>query len=173
MATTYTLISSQVLGSSATSVTFSSIPSTYTDLMVLVSARNSRAQAPDNLSWTYNGVTSAVYSDNWMTGNGTGAGAGSNTNNNYNYAPNVIDANTATSNTFGSVEIYIGNYLSSLYKAVSSTGAQENNQTQAYMAATAHLWGTFNSINSLTFSSPSGASLVSGSSFYLYGIKNS
>jgi len=41
MATTYTLISSVTVGSGgAATMTFSSIPQTYTDLLVRVSARN-------------------------------------------------------------------------------------------------------------------------------------
>ena len=47
MATTYTLITSQTLASSAASVTFSSIPSTYTDLVLRVSARTDNAAVSD------------------------------------------------------------------------------------------------------------------------------
>ena len=53
-ANTYTLISSNVLGSSAASVTFSSIPATYTDLVLRVSART---DADDTSLITFNGTT--------------------------------------------------------------------------------------------------------------------
>ena len=51
-ANTYTLISSNVLASSAATVTFSSIPATYTDLVLRVSARNN-----DGVPFTYVGGT--------------------------------------------------------------------------------------------------------------------
>jgi hypothetical protein len=57
MANTYTLIESQVLGSSAASVTFSAIPATYTDLVLKFSSRNDDT-----------GVTETVYSSFYLYG---------------------------------------------------------------------------------------------------------
>jgi len=45
MANTYTLIEAKTLGSSTASVTFTSIPQTYTDLAVLLSVRQDTANA--------------------------------------------------------------------------------------------------------------------------------
>jgi hypothetical protein len=47
MANTYTLIASNTLGASAASVTFSAIPSTYTDLVVRYSAASCDAAVTD------------------------------------------------------------------------------------------------------------------------------
>jgi hypothetical protein len=69
MANTYTLIESQVLGSSAASVTFSAIPATYTDLVLRVSART---DADDTSLITFNGTTTG-YSITRLNGNGATA----------------------------------------------------------------------------------------------------
>ena len=63
MANTYTLISSNVLGSSAASITFSAIPATYTDLVVRVTSRVDRSiNGAHNCFLTVNGSTSSDYS---------------------------------------------------------------------------------------------------------------
>jgi hypothetical protein len=57
MATTYKLISSVTVGSGgATTMTFSSIPQTYTDLLLKISSRNTTGGA-DNHRVTFNGNT--------------------------------------------------------------------------------------------------------------------
>jgi len=63
MPSTYTLISSNVLGSSAASVTFSAIPSTYTDLVLRISARGlDAALNTETMQFFVNNSTSAQYS---------------------------------------------------------------------------------------------------------------
>ena len=65
---TYEAIATTTLGSTASSVTFSSIPATYTDL-VLVSAPIGNGDAQVNM--TFNNDTSAFYSDTLIAGNGS------------------------------------------------------------------------------------------------------
>jgi hypothetical protein len=70
---TYTLIESQVLGSTTASVTFSAIDQTFTDLVLKYSPRGSAAYAASNLIMKFNGSTSG-YSDRLLyTNNGTSA----------------------------------------------------------------------------------------------------
>ena len=169
MATTYTLISSNVLSSSAASVTFNSIPSTYTDLVLRVSARN---DSNDSLIlMTFNGDTSGVWSRTSLRGDGSAASSGNNTSlarMQLEYA----DISTNTASTFNNMEIYIPSYLASQNKPISNFGVQETNATAASMAASAGLWRITSAVSSITLSF-SASNFVSGSSFYLYGIKNS
>ena len=58
------LISSQTLGSSAASVTFSSIPATYTDLVLKVSVRSDVAATADTLFMQFNSITSGYSETN-------------------------------------------------------------------------------------------------------------
>jgi hypothetical protein len=166
---TYTLISSQVLGSSAASVTFSSIPQTYKDLVLQVSGRLTVANTQYFAGLTFNTDTSTNYSDTDLIANGTTPGSSQHSSSNYIYLP-AIPAATATANTFGSFEIYVPSYTSASNKPLSLTGPAENNSASAFtLTANAGLWRNTAAINQIVLTTLSG-NFVSGSSFYLYGI---
>jgi hypothetical protein len=172
MASTYVLISSQVLGSSAASVTFSSIPSTYTDLVLNFSAKDDRSSVSDSFTLQFNTDTATNYSYTRLTGSGSAA-ASSNASSSAPTIAGVVVASTATANTFSSNEIYIPNYLVSANKPLSITSMNENNATAANMEAHAYLWRNTSAINQIVLKPFLGTNFVSGSSFYLYGVKNS
>lgn len=167
---TYTLISSQVLGSSAASVTFSSIPSTYKDLVLRCSIRDSGSSgsSQQQVRVRINGSSAANYSRTNVTGAGSTAASGNGTSNTSIagfYAPDA----GATSNTFNNLEIYIPNYATVQQRQVSVFDVFENNSaTVNQINATAALYTDTTIITSLYIDTVSG--LVSGSSFYLYGI---
>ena len=173
MATTYTLINSNVLTSSAASVTFSSIPATYTDLVLRISARSDNGAVNDGLNMTFNGVGGTSYSRTMLRGNGSAATSViSSSTSSFQSAPNGVVGSTATSNTFGSIEIYVPSYLVSQNKPISYFGAGEDNNATAYMGVFAGLFSNTSAITSIVCSPVNGSNLVSGSSFYLYGISN-
>jgi hypothetical protein len=172
MANTYTLISSNVLASSAASVTFSAIPATYTDLVVRWSARSDRSSNIASILVTMNGSSSG-YSYTYLLGNGGGAAASSaraasQTSNLAFY----ITAATATANTFASGDLYYPNYAGSANKVMSSDVAHEDNTSVAYLSVLANLWQNTAAITSITLTASQSSNFVSGSSFYLYGIKS-
>ena len=171
MANTYQLIQAQTLSSTATSVTFSSIPSTYTDLLIKLSVRDARA-------------TLAV-SDIWFNFNGTGVGA--NIGGRYLYGSGSSAANStissngelgfgtgngATASTFGNAEVYIPDYAGSNYKAISSDSSTETNATGGFNLLLAGTWGSTAAITSIAMT-PFTSPFAINSTFYLYGIKNS
>ena len=170
MANTYQLISSNVLSSSAASVTFSSIPATFTDLVLRISARSDQASTTSGLKIVFNGTNTGSFTQ--LQGDGTGAAAASASGNAFQRI-GTIDGNTATSNTFSSQEVYIPNYTSSTAKPFSTFSVQEDNTTTAYIDAFANLQNQTQAITSIVASTVAVANFVSGSSFYLYGIKNS
>jgi hypothetical protein len=172
MATTYSLISSNVLSSSAASVTFSAIPSTYTDLVLRWSSRDSRSNTDNSIYLSFNSITTG-YSDTWLRGNGANAFTSLDTGNAYVYLPFGSDASTATSNTFSSGEVYLPNYSVALNKQMSISNVTENNATTAYITAQAALLQSTATISSITMTSAFSNTFNSGSSFNLYGIKNS
>ena len=174
MATTYTLISSNVLTGSAASVTFSSIPSTYTDLVLKVSARSTRVANSNNLDLRINADSSALYSYTYIYGSGSSA-ASSRSSADTSVFVSTMNAANSTSNTFTSAEIYIPSYTVSQNKPFGSFGAFENNSaTVNEIDANAHLYRSTSAITSLTLYSGLGSfNFDTGSSFYLYGIKNS
>jgi hypothetical protein len=175
MASTYTLISSNVLSGTAASVTFSAIPATYTDLVLRVSARNSTSTAySDNTNIMQVYVNGGVYtySNTRLSGNGSAA-ASSRTNPSSAWESyGGTDAGTATANTFSSFELYIPNYLLGSYKVASMFSTSENNATTNSMSTTAALINLNTALDTIQLFNNYG-SFVSGSSFYLYGIKSS
>jgi hypothetical protein len=168
MPNTYTLISSNVLSSSAASVTFSSIPATYTDLVLRVSVRRD-ASGRQDLRLAVNGSTSDGYNA-WLQGSGATATSGT-SGAQYVRINNIVPSTAETSDTFGSAEFYLPNYLTSANKPISGFGVGENNATTAYIGAVASLYLQTTAISSLDLSLATG-SFASGSSFYLYGISN-
>jgi hypothetical protein len=169
---TYTLISSNVLSSSAASVTFSSIPATYTDLVLRASARSSTTTAT-NVFITFNGSSATAYSVSSVFANTTSTG--STRESNTAYADSFYSTTTSnnTTSTFSSLEIYIPSYTVSQNKPFSSFGVRENNSaTSAFgISANALLWSNTSAITSITVT-PETANFAIDSSFYLYGISN-
>ena len=166
---TYTLISSNVLTTTAASVTFSAIPATYTDLVVRVSARSDRANTQDDIRITFNSTTTN-YSYTYLRGNGSAVVSSSVNSDPWTWFGN-IDAANATSGTFSNGELYIPSYTVSQNKPASAIMAMEDNATTAFMTANANLWRNTAAISSINFALGFG-NFVSGSSFYLYGISN-
>ena len=169
MANTYTLIQAQTLASAAGTVTFSSIPATYTDLVLRVSARTANATASRTTRLRLNGLSTTIYSYTLIDGDGssaTSSRASSTTE-----SPLLVNGNSATANTFSNTEIYIPNYAGTTQKPISTAYVAENNATAAALGAVASLVNLTSAVTSLEISNTSNFSI--DSSFYLYGIKNS
>ena len=170
MANTYKLISSNTLSSSTRTVTFSSIPSTYSDLVLRISGRLDGNS--NGFDITFNGNTTAgVYRNIYLVSSGSSFEVSNSGNTNINLTG--VNSSTTTSNTFGNMEIYIPNYQVAARKPFSSLGATENNATAAKLEINAGLFLSTAAITSITLDSTASYNFVSGSSFYLYGISNS
>lgn len=178
MANTYTLISSNVLTATAATVTFSAIPATFTDLVLRISTRSDSPNgqgAADGLFVRFNSSTAGQYSWTILKGDGTTATSGHNYTVGNFYAGDFFGTvgYLATASTFSSTEFYIPNYASSNTKPMSVFGVNETNATAAYLGVEAALWNNTSAISSISLSPVFANNFVSGSSFYLYGIKNS
>ena len=168
MPATYTLIASNTLSSAAASVTFSAIPGTYTDLVLRMTVRSDRAASlVDQIKFTLNSST-ANLSNRRLEGDGTNANSFSNTTNS---TLNRVTATSVTSNTFATMEFYFPSYTVSQNKPFGSFYAYENNATTSYVGATAGLWSNTAALTSIEIGLVDGPNFVSGSSFFLYGIK--
>ena len=165
MANTYTLIASSTVGSGgAANITFSSIASTYTDLVLKFSLRTDASLGQDNVKLYINGGTANQYlSTKDVRGNGSAASSSTEVM--------VINGNTATSNTFGNGEIYLPNYAGSANKSMSADSVSENNATTAFTFLNALLWSQTSAITSIAIGSATG-NLMQYSTAYLYGVKN-
>jgi len=173
MPSTYALISSNVLTSSAASVTFSAIPATFTDLVLKISARGSRAAVRLDCLARFN-ATTTNYSETGIFASGTSATSQRNLWPGYAYLGNINGANS-TANTFSNTEFYMPSYTANQNKPSSNFAVQENNSTtnnEWYIEPSALLWQNTAVITSIVIQ-PEANDFVSGSSFFLYGISKS
>jgi hypothetical protein len=171
MPATYTLISSNVLTSSAASVTFSAIPSTYTDLVVRASPKSDGSNTGfEYMNTRFNGTTSG-YSLTRIRTSGASTIDSANLSSQAQLLNGWVDDSVPTS-TFGSIELYIPSYTASQNKPLSVFGVSEQNTTSVAIQILANLWSNTAAITSINFYPLYGSNWVSGSSFYLYGISN-
>lgn len=173
MPNTFTLLSSSTVGAGgAASITFSSIPSTYTDLCIKLSARNSDGSNTYNNVWvTFNNSSGGTeYADRSLY---TISAVGSLQNSSkaeLRVGASVSSGNT--SNTFSNTEIYIPNYASSNNKSVSTDSVTEANSADVgriYNNLMAGLRSNTAPITSITITGES-FSFVQNTTAYLYGI---
>jgi hypothetical protein len=171
MANTFTKIQTVTVGSGgAASIEFTSIPQTYTDLKIVLSARSS---GENEYYITFNSNT-ANYASKYMYGNGSSAFSGSNPFGTSFAFVGSVNKSTTTASVFNNAEIYIPNYTSANYKSFSAETAQENNATEAYNWLTAGLWSNTSAITSIQIDLQNAPSnFTEYSTFTLYGIKSS
>ena len=167
---TYKLISSTTLSSSQSTITFSSIPSTYTDLVIKASTRDSSLSNAGAIAMRFNSSTTN-YNGRIIYSDGSTATGSFLSGLDYGWAGTVNNANY-TANTFSNHEIYIPSYNSSTAKPYSVSSVVETNANLAeYLVSTAGLWNG-SEITSIVLTVSNGSSFASGSSFDLYGIEN-
>jgi hypothetical protein len=171
MANTYIQIGSTVTvgaGGSAT-ITFSSIPSTYTDLVLVCSLRSDKPTFGfSNYNLSINGSTS-TFSVRYLEGNGASATTGTAVTG---MAGN-INGPASTASTFSNTQFYFPNYAGSTNKSYSLDHVTEANATTAWMDLIAGLWSTTSAITSLTLTEGNASVFSQYSTASLYGIKNS
>jgi len=172
MALTYVAIATTTVGSGgASSIDFTSIPGTYTDLLVKLSARQDAAGTNGQFQMRFNGSSSTIYSRRKIYGDGASALSNNGSSEN---AFQYIDVPRidATANTFGNVEIYVPNYAGSNNKSISVDAVTEQNGTTAYAEFYAGLWASTAAITSITLiPMGSGEKFAQYSTATLYGIK--
>jgi len=172
----YDSIATVTVGSATSSITFSSIPSTYTHLQIRGITRSSSGNNYDNLIMGFNSNTSG-YSSHYLAGNGATADA---------YAWTSDSAirsfysagGTAASNVFAAVIIDILDYANtSKYKTTRHLNGFDNNGsgTGDYAKGTVELssglWQNTSAISTINFQLNGGVNFVTGSQFALFGIK--
>ena len=174
MPNTFTLIASSTVGAGgAASIDFTSIPSTYTDLVLYVSARSARTTGgTDGMRVEINGST-ANFTYRSIDGDGANANSYSGTTGIIAGLPQNGGSTGWTANTFASTYVYFPNYAGSSNKSFSIDTTTENNATTSYLDLQASLWSQTTAINQLTLKSTNAANFVQYSSAYLYGIVKS
>lgn len=147
----------------ASSVTFTSIPQSYTDLKIVASLRNNTGA--DYISVSFNGSTS-TFTSRYLTGFGSsGVSSGSRTDS---LISGTAVPSDWTSSTFSNFELYIPNYTGSTNKSWSSDTTLEYNNSYNAQQLVAGLWSTTSAITSITLTGTS--AFAQHSTAYLYGV---
>jgi hypothetical protein len=158
---TLTKLASVTLGSGQTTISFTAIPQTYTDLVVKFSINS----ASNNQYIRFNNSSAAIYQLNTLRGTGSAA-------DNYVSSANQTElyfmASGIAANTFGSAELYIANYTSAIFKSCFLNAVGEANTATVYSNQIASSWNSTSAINQIDIVCASG--LGQYSSATLYGV---
>lgn len=169
MAATYEPIASITLGATATSVAFSSIPQTYTDLVIVSTIRIS-GTGGEGASIQFNGDTATNYSWTRLFANtSVTSDRASNTSTPlFGYYP----GNDSTSGLFGNSIAQINNYSNT---TTNKTMLQRwnNNQTGGvpHVGLNVVLYRSTNAISSMLITAGASKNFIAGCTFNIYGIK--
>ena len=160
------VIQHQELASATTEISFTSIPQTFTDLYLVVSARSS-GTSNNYTGLKINGVNTNQ-SSRFLYGSGSATGSVSLTGaSDYNLIA-YMSLSSDTANTFASSTFYIPNYTAAVAKSVSIDAVTENNATAANQMIMAGLWNSTAAITSLSVISVSGSSLQASGNLAQY-----
>lgn len=141
------LISTVTVGSGGiTDINLTSIPQTYTDLLVQMNLRSTDAGANNATFFMLNGAFSNHYYRDLI---GDGAAVTSTNGSNVSSARFAIPGTTVTANTFGSVQAYLPNYSGSSKKSFSLDAVVENNATSSWQQILAGLWDSTSAVTSI------------------------
>jgi hypothetical protein len=166
------LIETKTLGTAAASITFTSIPQTFTDLVLVFSTRNT-ATTVSGRFYINGDTTMTNYESRILYGAGSGAGASLSgaTSGEHNGLPGwMSEQDTLTANTFGSTSMYFPNYQAATFKSISVDSVNETNATQAFQGLTSSLWKNTSAITSIEILAALTGNFVIGSQASLYGI---
>lgn len=154
----------------ATSISFTSIPSTYQHLQIRNMAREkpSGDSLYDSLYATFNSDTGSNYSQHFLRGNGSAAQAGGSASQTSTTLGGIEQGGNAA-NIFGAGVIDVLDYANtSKYKTVRSLFGYDANGS-GYIVLASGLWQSTSAITSITMTPVNG--IAQYSSFALYGIK--
>jgi len=170
MAITYKKIASVTVGSGgAANIDFTSIPGTYTDLVLLISSRSNRSANADDTVFRINGNTSNIYSYRQLYGFTSGAGSANATDTKAFIGQ--MPAASSTASTFDSSLVYFPNYAGSTNKSYSIENVWENNSSTVWqLNMFAGLWANTSAITSISLFSNNSNNFVQYSTATLYGI---
>jgi hypothetical protein len=160
---TYTPIATTtVSGSSTNRVTFSSIPSTYTDLRVIFNGGSASGTIGMYYGFNNDPFNTGLYSVTYLSGNGSSATSGRASNQNFIYAMNLYTTTPAV------ITADIMNYSNT---TTNKTVLQRPNNAGQYLNAEVALWRSTSAINQIDFYTGGAFYYSSGSTFTLYGIQ--
>jgi hypothetical protein len=164
MPSTYEKIQSTTLGAPAASVTFSTIPATYTDLVLITNLRYSTGTPSGNDFIRLNSDSATNYSRTFLQGNGSAASSGRGSNED----GMRFLGSTSTANVFTSNITQIQNYSNSTtYKTALNRWSNAGDFALAFVS----LWRSTAAVTTIDVLASGTTQFAIGCTFTLYGIK--
>lgn len=161
----YELIDRQSLTAAASSITFSSLPQTYTDLVLVFSGRSARAATFEEFRIFFNGSNTSL-TTRYLEGDGSSVVSGAPSNG----FIGIGNSTASSLNAFSSSTIYIPNYAGSTIKTFSVDSVGETNSSTSYQDIVAGVWNSTAPITSITLTNGTGSNWSQNTSATLYGI---
>jgi len=159
---TYDKIATTTLGSAASSITFSSIAASWTDLRLVIVPTSTAA---NDIQMQFNGDTATNYSYTSLRGNGTSAASSAQTT--------VANISWTLGGQIDSIpHFYTGDvfsYSGSTYKTILMS-SQEDDNGSGIVGRTVGLWRNTAAITSIRLFT--GVNFLTGTTATLYGIKS-
>lgn len=162
MATTYAPIATTTLATNASSIVFSSIPATYTDLRIVLVCKTDSNQ----LIYMRFNSSSTGYSETEMGGYGSSTISYVETNMSMNMLHGVTSV-TSSNPSFFTIDVM--SYAGSTYKTSLVTASQDYNGTGS-LEREVCLWRNTSAITSVTLA-PTNNMFVAGTTATIFGIK--
>jgi hypothetical protein len=165
----YESIATVIVGSGGSStISFTSIPSTYKHLQIRYNSRSALASVTDNLYFAFNSDTGNNYNIHQLFGDGASAGASYDSTGKY---PSITAGNSAPSSVFGAGVIDILDYTNTNKNTtVRALSGIDVNGSGGYVLLRSLLWRNTAAITQLDITS--GTTWAQYSSFALYGIRD-
>ena len=170
MPSTYTPIATTTLGSAASTITFSSISGTYTDLIVACKLpANGTSNNSDGFRFQLNGDTASNYSATWLTNSGTTPVSSRESSATKGRVGNI----SQTTNDVGTAIVQFLNYSNTTtYKTVLGRSGNLNSNGDSNVFAAVSMWRSTAAITQIVFSSSGGANFPIGTMMTIYGVKS-
>jgi hypothetical protein len=163
MPSTYEPIATQTLASAVATISFTSIPATYTDLKIILNG----TQTGGNLDLQFNSDTATNYSQTYIYGDGTNVATASRLSVSQIQLSEYSALNSTTpSNRY----IDIFSYAGTSYKTVINVESQDNNGT-GFTLNGVGMWRSTSAITSISLTATGANTLKIGTIATLYGIK--
>lgn len=157
MPATYQPIATTTLGSAAATVTFTGIPQTFTDLVLV--ANGSTSTATNNILFQFNSDTGSNYSRTRVLGDGSSASSERQSN-----------VTSMAIGDWGTDRCVVIANIQNYSNTTTNKTVLSRSSSEGYVSAYVGLWRNTSAISSITFFKTS-ANLTSGSTFTLYGVK--
>ena len=158
---TYEPIATTTLGSSAASIDFTSISSSYTDLVLIFVGK--RVSGGNNLHIRFNSDSGNNYSRTILFGTGSAAGSTRNTN-----QPQFADFYVGLSSTDDSMHTF--NFINYSNTTTNKTMMWRSERANEATQSIVGLYRSTSAISSISLTTPS-SNIAAGSTATLYGIK--